>query len=116
MPRGEFPNIKPIYLTLFSMGSGITSHSILQQLKPCFLICVEKDCKMLRASAAYSYSYPVLESSDPATSRWVFRAKVFKSRARKGFISFGDANPSNVSALVRGAEMRMAETRAVDRA
>ncbi|MGA7626424.1 MAG: hypothetical protein WCA91_22890, partial [Candidatus Acidiferrales bacterium] len=29
---------------------------------------------------------------------------------------YGDANPSNVSSLVRGAEMRVAETRAVNRA
>ena len=34
----------------------------------------------------------------------------------RGFVGYGDADPSNVSTLVRGAEMRMAETRAVDRA
>jgi hypothetical protein len=34
----------------------------------------------------------------------------------KGFVGFGDADPSNVSPLVRGAEMRVAETRAVNRA
>jgi hypothetical protein len=33
-----------------------------------------------------------------------------------GFVGHGDADPSNVSLLVRGAEMRMAETRAVNRA
>jgi hypothetical protein len=59
---------------------------------------------------------PVLESSDPATSRWVFRAEVFKSRACKGFVGYGDADPSNVSPMVHGAEMRVAETRAVNRA
>jgi hypothetical protein len=31
-------------------------------------------------------------------------------------VGFGDADPSNVSPLVRGAEMRVAETRAVNRA
>ncbi len=31
-------------------------------------------------------------------------------------MGYGDANPSNVSPLVRGAEMRVAETRAVNRA
>jgi hypothetical protein len=41
---------------------------------------------------------------------------VFKSRNCKGFVGFGDANPSNTSDLVRGAEMRVAETRAVNRA
>src|SRR6478752_3482811 len=59
---------------------------------------------------------PILESSDPPTSRWVFRAEVFKSRACKGFVGYGDADPSNVSPLVHGAEMRVAETRAVNRA
>jgi hypothetical protein len=59
---------------------------------------------------------PVLKSSDPASSRWVFRAVVFKSRSCKGFVGYGDADPSNVSPLVHGAEMRIAETRAVNRA
>ena len=56
------------------------------------------------------------ELSDPATSRWVFRATVFKSPCSRGFVGYGDADPSNVSPLVRGAEMRVAETRAVNRA
>jgi hypothetical protein len=59
---------------------------------------------------------PVTQFSDPATSRWAFKATVFKSAACKGFVGYGDANPSNVSDLVRGAEMRVAETRAVNRA
>ena len=54
--------------------------------------------------------------SDPLTSRWVFRATVFKSPRSKGFVGYGDADPSNTSPLVRGAEMRVAETRAVNRA
>jgi hypothetical protein len=53
---------------------------------------------------------------DPASSRWAFRATVFKTRTCKGFVGYGDADPSNVSAAVRGAEMRVAETRAVNRA
>jgi hypothetical protein len=53
---------------------------------------------------------------DSAASRWVFRATVFKSRRSKGFVGYGDADPSNTSSLVRGAEMRVAETRAVNRA
>jgi hypothetical protein len=59
---------------------------------------------------------PILESSDPLTSRWVFRAEVFKSRACKGFVGYGDADPSNVSPLVHGAEMRVAENRALRKA
>src|SRR5271154_5780552 len=54
--------------------------------------------------------------SDPIANRWVFKATVYKTPSSKGFVGYGDADPTNVSALVRGAEMRMAETRAVDRA
>src|SRR6266478_1187341 len=56
------------------------------------------------------------EFSDPAATRWTFKATVFKSRDCKGFVGYGDADPSNVSPLVHGAEMRVAETRAVNRA
>jgi hypothetical protein len=41
---------------------------------------------------------------------------VYKSRGSRGFTGYGDADPSNTSPLVRGAEMRVAETRAVNRA
>ena len=54
--------------------------------------------------------------SDPLVGRWVFRATVYKSPCLRGFVGYGDADPSNVSPLVRGAEMRIAETRAVNRA
>ena len=57
-----------------------------------------------------------LNLCDPSRFRWVFKATVFKSRSSKGFVGYGDADPSNVSPLVRGAEMRVAETRAVNRA
>jgi hypothetical protein len=56
------------------------------------------------------------EFCDPAAARWAFKATVFKSGNDKGFAGYGDADPSNVSPLVRGAEMRVAETRAVNRA
>ncbi len=69
-----------------------------------------------RRRCAGIHSRPVLESSDPKASRWVFRAAVFKSRTCRGFVGYGDADPSNVSFLVHGAEMRVAETRAVNRA
>jgi hypothetical protein len=54
--------------------------------------------------------------SDPIANRWVFRAAVFKTSHSRGFVGYGDADPSNTSPLVRGAEMRVAETRAVNRA
>jgi hypothetical protein len=56
------------------------------------------------------------QSSDPTAGRWVFKATVFKSPSSMGFVGYGDADPSNVSTLVRGAELRIAETRAVNRA
>jgi hypothetical protein len=54
--------------------------------------------------------------SDPAAGRWVFKATVYKTPRSRGFVGYGDADPSNVSPSVRGAEMRVAETRAVNRA
>ena len=55
-------------------------------------------------------------ASDAASSRWVFKATVYKGHGTKRFVGYGDADRSNVSALVHGAEMRVAETRAVNRA
>src|ERR1700723_3209024 len=58
----------------------------------------------------------VRDFCDPTSARWAFRATVFPSDKSAGFVGFGDADPSNVSSVVRGAEMRVAETRAVNRA
>src|ERR1700746_3517956 len=54
--------------------------------------------------------------SDATTNRWGFKAIVYRTLKSRGFVGYGDADPSNVSPLVRGAEMRIAETRAVNRA
>jgi hypothetical protein len=59
---------------------------------------------------------PVRGFCDPSGQRWAFEATVYKSRTCRGFSGYGDADPSNVSPLVHGAEMRVAETRAVNRA
>jgi hypothetical protein len=59
---------------------------------------------------------PVRQLSDQAIGRFAFRATVYRSPRCRGFVGYGDADPSNVSALVHGAEMRVAETRAVNRA
>ena len=59
---------------------------------------------------------PVSEFCDPPSQRWAFEATVYKSARCRGFVGYGDADPSNVSPLVHGAEMRVAETRAVNRA
>jgi hypothetical protein len=59
---------------------------------------------------------PVRQWCDSASNRWVFKATVYKTADSRGFVGYGDADPSNVSSLVHGAEMRVAETRAVNRA
>ncbi len=58
----------------------------------------------------------ISEFCNPTCSKWAFKATVYTSSTCKGFVGHGDADPSNVSPLVRGAEMRVAETRAVNRA
>jgi hypothetical protein len=68
-----------------------------------------KHCSGIRTSLEKRFS-------DPLVSRWVFKAIVYNSALSKGFVGYGDADPSNVSSLVHGAEMRVAETRAVNRA
>jgi hypothetical protein len=59
---------------------------------------------------------PITEFSDAPNRRYAFKATVYKSLKSPGFVGYGDADPSNVSFLVHGAEMRVAETRAVNRA
>jgi hypothetical protein len=60
---------------------------------------------------------PVLGLCRPEKNFWVFKATVFKSARCRGFVGYGDAHPGNVSPLIfNHAEMRMAETRAVNRA
>jgi hypothetical protein len=58
----------------------------------------------------------ISEYCNPIANRWIFKATVYKSPSSKGFTGYGDADPANTSPLVRGAEMRVAETRAVNRA
>ena len=69
-----------------------------------------------RQRCAGIHVQPASEFCDAAGSRWAFKAIAFRSPKCKGFIGYGDADPSNVSPQVRGAEMRVAETRAVNRA
>jgi len=58
----------------------------------------------------------VRELCDPDANRWVFKAHVRTSGGLNRFVGYGDADPSNTSSLVRGCELRVAETRAVNRA
>jgi hypothetical protein len=84
-------------------GTWYITHSALLR------VARRKRCKGMRIT-------PIQELSDQATSRFAFRARVFTTPTCKGFDGYGDADPSNVSPIVRGAEMRVAETRAVNRA
>jgi hypothetical protein len=58
----------------------------------------------------------VPELCDLSARRYAFEATVYVSRRCRGFIGYGDADPSNVSPVMHGAEMRVAETRSVSRA
>jgi hypothetical protein len=69
-----------------------------------------------RAHCAGIRVQQIKEFCDPSVGGWVFKATVYKTPRSRGFVGYGDADPSNVSSLVRGAEMRVAETRAVNRA
>ncbi len=84
-------------------GSWYVTHSGLLRL------ATRKGCLGIRVQ-------PVAGFCSPEQSKWAFRATAFKNASCKGFSGYGDADPGNVSALVRGAEMRIAETRAVNRA
>ena len=60
---------------------------------------------------------PVFRLCRPDKNFWVFKATVYKTSRCRGFVGYGDAHPGNVSPLIfNHAEMRMAETRAVNRA
>lgn len=59
---------------------------------------------------------PVNALCNRLRQRFVFRAAVYPSKGSGGFVGYGDADPGNVSTFVHGAEMRVAETRAVNRA
>ena len=83
-------------------GSWYITHAGLLKL------ALRRQCQGIRVE-------PVKEFCDPAVNRWVFEAVVYNRKGR-AFYGYGDADPSNVSATVHGAEMRIAETRAVNRA
>jgi hypothetical protein len=73
--------------------------------------------RLARRKKCHGIHVEVVDSlSDTAASRFVFKATVYPSKNSSGFEGYGDASCGNVSPLVRGAEMRVAETRAVNRA
>ncbi len=88
---------------LFLHGAWYVTHSGLLS------IAFRRHCRGIEAK-------PITRLCNPRSSVWIFQAIAYKSLSCKGFVGYGDADPSNVSPLVRGAEMRVAETRAVNRA
>jgi hypothetical protein len=87
----------------FLEGRWYVTHSGLLQL------ALRRGCRGIKTIVQEQFS-------DLTAGRWVFKAIVYKSGLSRGFVGYGDADPSNTSPLVRGAEMRVAETRAVNRA
>jgi hypothetical protein len=92
--KGEF---------LYIEGKWYVTHAGLLQ------IALRRRCLGIRTALQEQFC-------DSNAGRWVFKAIVYKSPRSRGFVGYGDADPSNVSSLVHGAEMRVAETRAVNRA
>ena len=84
-------------------GSWYVTHTGLVRLAR------RKHCRGIHVEAVESLC-------DSSSARYVLKATVYPSKSSSGFVGYGDADPTNVSALVRGAEMRIAETRAVNRA
>jgi hypothetical protein len=73
--------------------------------------------KLARRKKCRGIHVEAIESlCDPTAKRFVLKATAFPCKSSLGFVGYGDADPSNVSPLVHGAEMRVAETRAVNRA
>ncbi len=102
--------------TLSSMGVCVADGDI-QLLNGHWYITHAGLLRIARRHHCYGiHVQPIPEFSDSGTSTWTFSATVYTTRSCKGFAGFGDADPSNVSPQVRGAEMRVAETRAVNRA
>ncbi len=59
---------------------------------------------------------PLQSFCNPAERSWSFQATVYKSKTCRGFSGIGDACPTNIPEFLWGSEMRIAETRAVNRA
>src|ERR1700719_2288341 len=89
-------------LLLLNRGWYVTHAGLLR-------LAQRKHCTGMRVSLVDKFC-------DPSSQRWTFKATVYRSKQCRGFVGYGDADPSNVSPLVHGAEMRVAETRAVNRA
>ena len=96
----------------FSLSDGE-----LQFIDSCWYVTHTGLLRLARRKRCRGIHVEVIDSlCDSAANRFVLKATVYPSRNSSGFVGYGDADPSNVSFLVHGAEMRVAETRAVNRA
>src|SRR6202158_2686617 len=96
----------------FSLSNGE-----LQFINSCWYVTHTGLVRLARRKKCRGIHVEVVDSlCDSAASRFVLKATVYPSKNSSGFVGYGDADPSNVSFLVHGAEMRVAETRAVNRA
>ena len=96
----------------FSFASGDVI-----QLENCWFVTHTGLVRLARRKRCRGIHVEAVDSlCDSAANRFVLKATVYPSKDSAGFVGYGDADPSNVSLLVRGAEMRIAETRAVNRA
>ena len=96
----------------FSLSGGE-----LQFINSCWYVTHTGLVRLARCKKCTGINVEAVDSlCDTAANRFVFKATVYPFKNSSGFVGYGDADPSNVSPLVRGAEMRVAETRAVNRA
>ena len=96
----------------FSLSNGE-----LQFIGGCWYVTHTGLIRLARRKRCSAIHVEVVDSlCDSAASRFVLKATAYPSKNSSGFVGYGDADPSNVSFLVHGAEMRVAETRAVNRA
>src|SRR6476469_9800168 len=74
---------------LFLNGAWYVTHIGLPRLPQ------RRSCAGIRVQALPDFC-------DSGSSQWAFNTTVFKSQNCRGFVSYGDANPSNVSRIVHG--------------
>ena len=96
----------------FSLSAGE-----LQFIDSCWYVTHTGLLRLARRKRCRGIHVEAIESlCDSTANRFVLKATVYPTKNSPGFVGYGDADPSNVSFLVHGAEMRVAETRAVNRA
>jgi hypothetical protein len=96
----------------FSLSNGE-----LQFIDTCWYVTHAGLLRLARRKKCIAIHVEAVDSlCDCPASRFVLKATVYPSKNFSGFVGYGDADPGNVSPLVRGCELRIAETRAVSRA